>query len=406
MNDRADQIQIRQREWPDTLAVSGLRDSGWRPVPFRQFILKAHSRCDLACRYCYIYEGADSTWRAKPTVMSTSVADRACDRIVEHATGHGLGALAVVLHGGEPLLAPQELFDRIAGRLRGDLPPGTTVDLRVHTNAVSLTPARLDALVAAGYRLGVSLDGDAAAHDRGRRYANGAGSHAKVDQALRLIASRPGALAGLLCTVDLANDPVAVYDALVHYGPPAIDFLLPHGNWDSPPPHRPPDGSTPYGDWLIAVFDRWYGDASPVDVRMFADIMRMLLGGASTSELIGLSPCGLVVVDTDGSLEQVDTLKSAYHGAAATGLSVHTDSFDAALAVPAVAARQIGLAALSDVCRACPVHRVCGGGYYPHRYRRGAGFKNPSVFCPDLRRLIEHIESRIRADLGGVISPT
>jgi uncharacterized protein len=406
MTDRAGPIQIRQREWPDTLAVSDLRDSGWRPVPFRQFILKMHSRCDLACRYCYVYQGADATWQTKPMVMSASVADRACDRIAEHAVGHGLDAVAVVLHGGEPLLAPQELFDRIANRLRSDLRPGVGVDLRVHTNAVSLTPARLDALVAAGYRLGVSIDGDAAAHDRSRRYANGAGSHARVDAALRLLAIRPGALAGLLCTVDLANDPIEVYDALVHYGPPAIDFLLPHGNWDSPPPQRPPDGSAPYGDWLIAVFDRWYGDVNPVDVRMFADIMRMLLGGASTSELIGLSPCALVVVDTDGSLEQVDTLKSAYHGAAATGLNIQVDPFDAALAVPAVAARQIGLAALSDVCCACPVHRVCGGGYYAHRYRRGAGFRNPSVFCPDLRRLIEHIESRIRADLGGVISPS
>ncbi|MFC7267281.1 hypothetical protein ACFQZP_50350 [Streptomyces lutosisoli] len=46
---------------------------------------------------------------------------------------------------------------------------------------------------------------------------------------------------GLLCTVDVANDPVAVHDALAALRPPRVDYLLPHSTWDSPPPR--PDGS-------------------------------------------------------------------------------------------------------------------------------------------------------------------
>ena len=42
--------------------------------------------------------------------------------------------------------------------------------------------------------------------------------------------------AGLLCTIDVRNDPVATYDALAALDPPAIDFLLPHATWDTPPP--------------------------------------------------------------------------------------------------------------------------------------------------------------------------
>ena len=72
--------------------------------------------------------------------------------------------------------------------------------------------------------------------------------------------------------------------------------------------------------------------------------------------------------------------------------------FDAALAEPAIAARQIGLAALGDQCQACPVVRICGGGYYPHRYRAGHDFREPSVFCPDLLRLIAYIDRRVAAD--------
>jgi uncharacterized protein len=40
-------------------ALNATEATGWRPVPFREFIVKVHSRCDLACDYCYMYEMAD-----------------------------------------------------------------------------------------------------------------------------------------------------------------------------------------------------------------------------------------------------------------------------------------------------------------------------------------------------------
>jgi len=66
---------------------------------------------------------------------------------------------------------------------------------------------------------------------------------------------------------------------------------------------------------------------------------------------------------------------------------------------PAVVARQLGLEGLSPTCQQCELVAVCGGGYYPHRYRPGSGFLNPSVYCSDLAVLISHITSRI-AGLG------
>ena len=87
------------------------------------------------------------------------------------------------------------------------------------------------------------------------------------------------------------------------------------------------------------------------------------------------------MVDTDGTIKQLDSLSSAYAGAADTGLHVLTGSFDAALDHPTTVARQMGADALSAECRACPVMEICGGGLYPHRYRHGEGFRNPSVYC-------------------------
>jgi hypothetical protein len=46
------------------------------------------------------------------------------------------------------------------------------------------------------------------------------------------------------------------YEELLAFAPPAMDLLLPHGNWTNPPPR--PENAPSYADWLIAVFDRWY----------------------------------------------------------------------------------------------------------------------------------------------------
>ncbi|WSG14155.1 FxsB family radical SAM/SPASM domain protein [Nonomuraea sp. NBC_01738] len=362
---------------------------------FRTFVLKVYTRCDLACDHCYVYRSADQSWRTRPRRMSTEVAAMTAARVAEHAVAHRLAGVNVVLHGGEPLLCgPRHLRDLLATFDAIPVP----VNLTVQTNAVRLDDAFLDLFAEFGVRVGVSLDGPATAHDRHRRTPSGQGSHAAVSAAIHRLAARDGLFAGLLCTVDPRNDPVAVYEELLSYRPPVVDFLLPHGNWTAPPPGRVSgDPATPYADWLIAVFERWYGAAErPCEVRIFDGMLSLLLGGRSGTEGLGPEPSRAVVVETDGAIEQTDALKSAYEGAPGTGLHVGSSSFDDVLALPGIAQRQPP----SATCAACPVLRVCGGGHYAHRYREGSGFDQPSVYCPDLFRLIGHVRGRVAGDLA------
>ncbi|NUR26919.1 MAG: hypothetical protein HOV83_13930 [Catenulispora sp.] len=97
------------------------------------------------------------------------------------------------------------------------------------------------------------------------------------------------------------------------------------------------------------------------------------------------------MLETDGGIEMVDTLKVAYPGAATTGLNVLTDELDAALEEPGVRARKSGLDGLCRACRECEVVTSCGGGLYPHRFRGESGFDNPSIYCADLKKLIKFI---------------
>ncbi|MBV9013124.1 MAG: FxsB family radical SAM/SPASM domain protein [Pseudonocardiales bacterium] len=351
-----------------------------------------------------MYELADQTWRLRPRRMPWAIADQAATRIAEHIHAHSLAHVTLILHGGEPLLAGPDLIAHVVTAVREAAGPRVRVDVSLQTNGVGLDAEYLRLFDTLNIRVGVSLDGDAAAHDRHRRYRNGRGSYPAVVAALERLAAGPyrHVFGGLLCTIDVRNDPVATYEALLQVNPPMIDLLLPHGTWTTPPPERVPGSpKTPYADWLIAVFDRWFdAPRQETRIRLFEEIMYLLVGGASATEAVGLSPVSVLVIETDGSIEQSDMLKSAYHGAPWTGLHVTRDPFDAALLLPSVVARQIGVKALATECRSCRIRQVCGGGLYPHRYRSGSGFANPSVYCPDLFRLITHIRQAMVAGIA------
>ncbi|MFI9587972.1 radical SAM/SPASM protein FxsBH, inactivated beta-hydroxylase extension form [Streptomyces sp. NPDC052236] len=375
-------------------------------VPFREIVLKVHSRCDLACDHCYIYEHADQSWRTRPRAISDEAISWTALRLAEHAKSHALPSVSVILHGGEPLLAGHARLRRVCEELSQALDSIAELDLRIHTNGLQLSPRYLDLFSEYNVRVGISLDGDRRANDRHRRFADGRTSHPLVLKAVDLLREERyrHLYLGLLCTIDVANDPIAVYDALTELAPPRIDFLLPHATWDTPPAR--PDGSpTAYADWILKIFDRWDRQGRTIPVRLFESVFSTLGGGPSLTESLGLAPTDLVVVETDGTLEQVDSLKSAYEGAAATGFDVYAHSFDEVAAHPGVMARQQGIAGVSDTCRQCPVVRSCGGGLYTHRYSSAKSpgeFDNTSVYCADLEALIRGIEQRVSA---GAVSP-
>jgi len=357
-----------------------------------QYVLKVHGRCDLACDHCYVYQHADQSWRGKPKTLPAATARQVASRIAEHATAHRLDDVHVVLHGGEPLLLGHERLGRLLRMLRSLIEPVTRLNLRIQTNGVLLDEKLCGLFASHGVQVGVSLDGDRTANDRHRRFSDGRGSHDHVLRALSLL-RKPEyrhLYAGILCTVDLDNDPIKVYEALLAEKPPGLDLLLPNATWDRPP-RRPPNAHAPYAEWLGRIHTRWIADGRPVPIRLFDSLRSAAEGYRSWTEAVGLDPVDLLVIDTDGGWEQADSLKTAFHGAPATGFNVFSHSVDDAAAHPGIAARRAGAASLCGTCQACPVVRICGGGLYAHRHRSPNGFSNPSVYCDDLKVLISRV---------------
>jgi uncharacterized protein len=349
--------------------------------------------------------------------MTLDIVRQAVERIAEHAREHRLPMVRIILHGGEPLLVGKRHLRELLAVVAERLAPKVEVRCSLQSNGTLLDDEFLELLRRHRVGVAVSLDGSPAAHDQHRRFANGRPSHARVASALRLLNSPRNRelFVGLLCTVDLANDPVETYEALLEFSAPRVDFLLPHGTWEHQPPgleHREvppvrspadaqPDEPTPYARWLTAVFDRWFdAPRKETRVRMFEEVISGVLGGAVNTEVFGLAPVDLVVVEADGTLEHSDSMKVVGEGAPETGLDIFRHSFTDALATDTIRRRQAGLLGLGRVCRECPLVPVCGGGLYTHRHHRTTGFANPSVYCPDLASLITHISSRLHTALA------
>lgn len=401
------------RQWPfdGSCEYDHLVSTGWRPSPLNEFIFKIESRCNLNCDYCYVYNLGDESWRSAPRFMTPAIAGAAAQRIREHALSHGVPGVGISFHGGEPLLRGvrplRALFRAITSEL-GDLP----AEFSLQTNATLVTDEIATELAAMNVRVGVSLDGDEEGN-RHRLDLGGKSSYERTVRGIGVLGKHPGLLQGALAVIDVASDPLQTYRAIETCGFQSVDFLFPHGTWELLPSgksarDRTTGAPAPYADWLLEIYEVWSADDSRMRVRIFDDIIHLLLGGRQSFEMLGVAPARLAVVEADGSLELVDHIGVTYEGAADTGANVMENAIDDLLKHPGVTSRQLGKDALPGACLSCALVDTCGGGLITHRFDEVNGFLNPTVYCSDLFKLIDVIGRDLESRIGapGALIPT
>ena len=66
-------------------------------------LIKVASRCNINCKYCYVYNMGDDGWKKMPTQISQDTVENIAS-CLKNYIDEKQKPLAVVLHGGEPLL--------------------------------------------------------------------------------------------------------------------------------------------------------------------------------------------------------------------------------------------------------------------------------------------------------------
>ncbi len=372
-------------------------------MPFHTYLWKIASRCNINCTYCYIYNLADSRWRDQPKFMSEHVARQTALRIREHCDRYDKRDISIIFHGGEPLLGGVSHLRMLVSVIREVL-PDFRVSLGMQSNGLLFTEEIGDFLRENRFTIGISIDGPPEVNDLHRVDHQGRPTSAALEKKLELITSRYSDIfSGFLCVINPQADPEAVVEYILSYSPRSFDMILPYNNYDNLPEGKETQlNATPYGDWMIRVFDYWYKQNTRTRVRYFTSFIRLIFGFGAAVESIGLDPIDLIVVETNGEIEGVDSLKSTYDGATKLGYNVFDNDFDVVATHFAVRSRQLGAKALCEKCQQCAVVDVCGGGYVPNRYSSERGFDNPSVYCADLEKVIRHVHNIVSRDVAAV----
>jgi uncharacterized protein len=369
-------------------------------------VLKIASRCNLNCKYCYVYNLGDNTWRDQPPIMSQDVVECFIRRVREHCLSHNLSQFVFIFHGGEPLLAGPSFFEHFVNYANRTLLPEISSLFTLQTNGTLLTKNWCTLFSRLGIGFGVSLDGPRAINDQNRIDHAGRGSYDRVIRGID-IALQNGIRPGLLTVIDPLSDPDLIYEHVLSLGIEHIDFLLPEATYEVPPPGYDTESQlTLYADWLIRIFDRWFTQSPAyLRIRIFETIIASILGMPVGLDTMGTDTNEVLVIEADGGIEPIGSLKICGNGFTKIGADVFTHSLDEALDTELARHYVLSGQMLCSQCQGCPIRETCGGGYLPHRYHQENGFDNPSVYCRDLTKLITHIQNTVYDTYEGSGNP-
>ena len=140
--------------------------------------------CNLACRYCYYIDKKETVARqACSTMMQRHVLEAYVKSYIE---SQPVDRVMFTWHGGEPLLRPREFYEE-ALMLQRRYAGGRRVDNSLQTNGTLLTDDWCRFFRDNSFLIGLSIDGDAAVHDRYRLTANGVPTSEKVLRAVEML---------------------------------------------------------------------------------------------------------------------------------------------------------------------------------------------------------------------------
>jgi len=283
--------------------------------------------------------------------------------------------------------------------LRSILP--NSYPISVQTNGLLITSEILNVCSEFRTSLAVSIDGPARINDRARLDHKNLSTFDRVITGIAQLEAHPDTdflYAGLLAVVDPATDPAEIYGFFKDLNPPSVDFLYKDGNHSCLPPGKTSIDSTEYGSWMVQLLDLYLNDPAPIPIRVFDDMLKLLIGGGATKEGIGLSDFGILIFDTDGAITKNDTLKSAYEGADKFTINWKAGETNILDLLDSEEYRHYHnlQKPTSPICLRCPEMQVCGGGMTVHRWKDDSGYENPSVYCADQLLLISAMRSRLR----------
>ena len=256
-------------------------------------------KCNMNCDYCYI----PRKYRQDDDILSPEKMEIIINKFLEFLDQNpSKGMKRIIFHGGEPLIAKNEIFN-IADRYYKE------IELGIQTNGTLLEEEDAEFIKERNIHVSLSIDGDSeATHNATRIYRNGKGSFQDVVKAIEYF--RDYFWLGVIVTITKHN---------VHILPDIFTFLhkmdVPSSIFN---PVNPSNSKAhllmpPMGD-LISTYKRLVDTILEINTssekRLVVDNVESIIMSVLTSNLrvlyCNMSPCGaarlVYVIASDGDI--------------------------------------------------------------------------------------------------------
>lgn len=258
--------------------------------------------CNLKCLYCYM-KGV-----MRPLRKAQLMGDVTLHCLIDFFCSKQED-VEFIWHGGEPLLAGLDFFERVIAYQKPWIECGKEIKNSIQTNATLITKEWVLFFRKNKFSIGVSLDGPPKMHNAMR--TNGkCGSFDSVMQGIAMLRDAE-VFNGISCCVSTANcyAPEEVFDFFISQGIKSMKFLRAKGLDRNGTSHPGSITSDQYIDFLLVIFKKWLEVDDPeIEIRDIKSIVDILLGGNFRECVYMGACCNYVTVYSDGSIYACDTL--------------------------------------------------------------------------------------------------
>jgi uncharacterized protein len=293
--------------------------------------------------------------------------------------------LCIIFHGGEPLLAGYEFYEKVFEFLNG-------LDRKIHkgiqTNLTLLDDRTIELFKKNECTFGSSLDGDEETNDLTRKMYGGKGSYKLVAKKLNKLNSAFSMPTGVLSVLHEHNmNAERYYNFAKSTEAYQIGFcpMFEYRNSIS----NSADMDT-LSNFLIELFDLWVGDENnPPRLNFFESIMHSLLGRNPVNSCLFSEDCtrSMMAVDVSGDVYLCTHFLGQTEYSYGNAL---TEPFDKIWNSDVRNTLKQRTERVSDSCGNCSYFKICFGGCMAHTID---SLNDKDYFCKAYQKLYKHIES-------------
>ena len=156
------------------------------PPAFHVLTKPTGAICNLDCTYCF-FLSKEALYPGSKFRMSDETHEQYIRQLLD---SHRSERVTIAWQGGEPTLMGLDFYRDTLALVERYRRPGQIIEHTLQTNGTKLDEEWAAFFAEHGFLLGLSMDGPADIHDAQRVDKGGAGTHAKVMRAARLLTGR------------------------------------------------------------------------------------------------------------------------------------------------------------------------------------------------------------------------